>query len=33
LHRVIRATHLGKGPGDLASLDNQDGIKAIAHAR
>jgi hypothetical protein len=33
LRRVIRATHLGKDPGDLTSLDNPDGIKAIADAR
>jgi len=30
---VIRATHLGKDPGDLSSLDNPDGVKAIAEAR
>jgi acetyl-CoA synthetase len=33
MRRVIRATHLGKDPGDLSSLDNPAGIKAIADAR
>ena len=33
MRRVIRATHLGKDPGDLSSLDNPGGIKAIAEAR
>jgi acetyl-CoA synthetase len=33
MRRVIRATHLGKDPGDLSSLDNPGGIKAIADAR
>jgi acetyl-CoA synthetase len=32
MRRVIRATHLGKDPGDLSSLDNPGGIKAIAEA-
>jgi acetyl-CoA synthetase len=33
MRRVIRATHLGKDPGDLSSLDNPGGVKAIAEAR
>jgi acetyl-CoA synthetase len=33
MRRVIRATHLGKDPGDLSSLDNPGGVKAIADAR
>ena len=33
MRRVIRATHLGKDPGDLSSLDNPGGIKAIAEAK
>ena len=33
MRRVIRATHLGKDSGDLSSLDNPGGIKAIAEAR
>ena len=32
MRRVIRATHLGNDPGDLSSLDNPGGIKAIADA-
>ncbi|HAM54187.1 MAG TPA: AMP-dependent synthetase [Candidatus Rokubacteria bacterium] len=32
MRRVIRATHLGKEPGDLSSLDNPGGVKAIAEA-
>jgi acetyl-CoA synthetase len=32
MRRVIRATLLGKDPGDLSSLDNPGGIKAIADA-
>lgn len=32
LRRVIRAVHLGKPPGDLASLENPDSLAAIAHA-
>ncbi len=32
MRRVIRATHLGKDPGDLSSLDNPGGLKAIAEA-
>jgi acetyl-CoA synthetase len=33
MRRVIRSTHLGKDPGDLSSLDNPGGIKAIAEAK
>jgi len=33
MRRVIRATHLGKDPGDLSSLDNPGGVTAIAEAR
>lgn len=33
MRRVIRATHLGNDPGDLSSLDNPGGIKAIAEAK
>jgi acetyl-CoA synthetase len=33
MRRVIRATLLGKDPGDLSSLDNPSAIKAIADAR
>ena len=32
MRRVIRATHLGLEPGDLSSLDNPGGVKAIAEA-
>ena len=32
MRRVIRATHLGKEPGDLSSLDNPGGVNAIAEA-
>jgi len=32
MRRVIRATYLGKEPGDLSSLDNQSGIVAIKEA-
>jgi acetyl-CoA synthetase len=32
MRRVIRATYLGKEPGDLSSLDNPGGIKAIREA-
>ena len=32
MRRVIRATHLGREPGDLSSLDNPSGITAIAEA-
>src|SRR5262249_49118522 len=33
MRRVIRATHLGKDPGDLSSLDNPHGVAAITQAR
>jgi acetyl-CoA synthetase len=33
MRRVIRATYLGREPGDLSSLENPDGVKAIAEAR
>ena len=29
---MIRATHLGQEPGDLSSLDNPGGVKAITEA-
>ena len=32
MRRVIRATHLGKDPGDLSSLDNPNGVTAITQA-
>ena len=32
MRRVIRATYLGKEPGDLSSLDNPGGVKAITEA-
>jgi acetyl-CoA synthetase len=32
MRRVIRATYLGKEPGDLSSLDNPGGVRAIAEA-
>ncbi len=32
MRRVIRATYLGKEPGDLSSLDNPSGISAISEA-
>jgi len=32
MRRVIRATHLGQEPGDLSSLDNPGGVKAITEA-
>jgi acetyl-CoA synthetase len=32
MRRVIRAIYLGKEPGDLSSLDNPGGLKAIAEA-
>jgi acetyl-CoA synthetase len=32
MRRVIRATYLGKEPGDLSSLDNPSGIRAISDA-
>ena len=32
MRRVIRATHLGKDPGDLSSLENAAAVEAIARA-
>ena len=32
MRRVIRATHLGKEPGDLSSLDNPGAITAVKEA-
>jgi acetyl-CoA synthetase len=32
MRRVIRATYLGREPGDLSSLDNPSGIRAIGEA-
>ena len=32
MRRVIRATYLGKDPGDLSSLDNPGGVAAIGEA-
>jgi len=32
MRRVIRATHLGKDPGDLSSLENPAAVTAIAEA-
>ena len=32
MRRVIRATYLGKDPGDLSSLENPDAVKAIGEA-
>lgn len=32
MRRVIRATHLGRDPGDLSSLENPAGVSAIAEA-
>jgi acetyl-CoA synthetase len=32
MRRVIRATYLGREPGDLSSLENPDAIRAIAEA-
>ncbi|HWP74560.1 MAG TPA: AMP-dependent synthetase, partial [Methylomirabilota bacterium] len=32
MRRVVRATYLGRDPGDLSSLDNPGGVKAIADA-
>jgi acetyl-CoA synthetase len=32
MRRVIRATYLGKEAGDLSSLDNPGGVKAIGEA-
>jgi acetyl-CoA synthetase len=33
MRRVIRATYLGREPGDLSSLENPDAVKAVAEAR
>src|SRR5262245_1603694 len=33
MRRVIRATYLGREPGDLSSLENPDGLKAVVEAR
>ena len=33
MRRVVRATYLGKDPGDLSSLDNPGGVKAISDAQ
>jgi acetyl-CoA synthetase len=32
MRRVIRATYLGREPGDLSSLENPDAIKAVVEA-
>ena len=32
MRRVIRATYLGKEPGDLSSLENPNAVKAITEA-
>jgi len=32
MRRVVRATYLGRDPGDLSSLDNPGGVKAISEA-
>ena len=32
MRRVIRATYLGKEPGDLSSLENPSAVKAVAEA-
>jgi acetyl-CoA synthetase len=32
MRRVVRAAYLGKDPGDLSSLDNPSGVKAISDA-
>jgi len=32
MRRVIRATYLGKEPGDLSSLENPGAVKAIKEA-
>ena len=32
MRRVVRATYLGRDPGDLSSLDNPGGVKAISDA-
>jgi acetyl-CoA synthetase len=33
MRRVIRATYLGREPGDVSSLENPDAVRAIADAR
>jgi len=33
MRRVIRATYLGREPGDVSSLENPDAVKAVAEAR
>ncbi|HSE93549.1 MAG TPA: AMP-dependent synthetase, partial [Methylomirabilota bacterium] len=32
MRRVIRATYLGREPGDVSSLENPDAVKAVAEA-
>jgi acetyl-CoA synthetase len=32
MRRVVRAAYLGRDPGDLSSLDNPGGVKAISEA-
>jgi acetyl-CoA synthetase len=32
MRRVIRATYLGKEPGDLSSLENPAAVRAVAEA-
>jgi acetyl-CoA synthetase len=32
MRRVIRATYLGREPGDLSSLENPDAVKAVTEA-
>jgi len=32
MRRVIRATYMGKEPGDLSSLENPNAVKAITEA-
>jgi acetyl-CoA synthetase len=32
MRRVVRATYLGRDPGDLSSLDNPGGVQAISDA-
>jgi acetyl-CoA synthetase len=32
MRRVIRATYLGKEPGDLSSLENPNAVTAITEA-
>ena len=33
MRRVVRATYLGRDLGDLSSLDNPGGVKAISDAQ